>query len=76
MKALTVESFKPYQPMKPGHVRIDVKAAGLNFPDILMVEGKYQIKPPFPFTPGSECAGIITELLSPRRSGRSWPRGC
>lgn len=72
MKALTVESFKPYAehkvleqpsaPMKPGHVRIDVKAAGLNFPDILMVEGKYQIKPPFPFTPGSECAGIITEL--------------
>ena len=72
MKALTVESFKPYgqhtvqerpsAPMKPGHIRIDVKAAGLNFPDILMVEGKYQIKPPFPFTPGSECAGIITEL--------------
>lgn len=72
MKALTVESFKPYadhkvqeqpsQPMKPGHIRIEVKAAGLNFPDILMVEGKYQIKPPFPFTPGSECAGIITEL--------------
>ncbi|MEP3891413.1 MAG: NADPH:quinone oxidoreductase family protein [Hellea sp.] len=72
MKALTVESFKPYaehkvqeqpsQPMKPGHIRIDVKAAGLNFPDILMVEGKYQIQPPFPFTPGSECAGIITEL--------------
>jgi len=72
MKALTVNAFKPYaehkvedqpsQPMKPGHVRIDVKAAGLNFPDILMVEGKYQIKPPFPFTPGSECAGIVTEL--------------
>ena len=72
MKALTVESYKPYaehtvqeqpsEPMKPGHVRIDVKAAGLNFPDILMVEGRYQIKPPFPFTPGSECAGIITEL--------------
>jgi NADPH2:quinone reductase len=72
MKALTVESFKPYaehkvmerpsEPMKPGHIRIDVKAAGLNFPDILMVEGKYQMKPPFPFTPGSECAGIITEL--------------
>jgi len=72
MKALTVESFKPYAdhtvqeqpsaPMKPGHIRIDVKAAGLNFPDILMVEGKYQIRPPFPFTPGSECAGIITEL--------------
>ena len=72
MKALTVHAFKPNaqhkvedrpsEAMKPGHVRIDVKAAGLNFPDILMVEGKYQMKPPFPFTPGSECAGIITEL--------------
>lgn len=72
MKALTVHAFKPYAEhkveeigspaMKPGHIRIDVKAAGVNFPDILMVEGKYQIKPPFPFTPGSECAGIITEL--------------
>jgi len=72
MKALTVHEFKPYADhkvedlpspaMKPGHIRIDVKAAGLNFPDILMVEGKYQIKPPFPFTPGSECAGVITEL--------------
>jgi len=72
MKALTVRAFAPYAdhkvetvksaPMKPGHIRIDVKAAGLNFPDILMVEGKYQMKPPFPFTPGSECAGIITEL--------------
>jgi len=72
MKALIVHEFKPYDEhkveefpspdMKPGHIRIDVKAAGLNFPDILMVEGKYQIKPPFPFTPGSECAGVITEL--------------
>lgn len=72
MKALTVHAFKPYAEhkvevipspaMKPGHIRIDVKAAGVNFPDILMVEGKYQIKPPFPFTPGSECAGIISAL--------------
>lgn len=72
MKALTVHAFKPNAQhsveetaspaMKPGHIRIDVKAAGLNFPDILMVEGKYQMKPPFPFVPGSECAGIITEL--------------
>jgi len=74
MKALTVNAFAPYAehkveqatptPMKPGHVRIAVKAAGLNFPDILMVEGKYQMKPPFPFTPGSECAGVITELAN------------
>ena len=72
MKALVVHEYKPYAEhkveempspdMKPGHIRIDVKAAGLNFPDILMVEGNYQIKPPFPFTPGSECAGVITEL--------------
>jgi NADPH2:quinone reductase len=72
MKALTVHAFEPYDKhkveeapspkMKPGHVRINVKAAGVNFPDILMVEGKYQIKPPFPFTPGSECAGVISEL--------------
>ena len=39
-----------------------VRAAGVNFPDILIVEGKYQLKPPFPFTPGSECAGVVTEL--------------
>ena len=72
MRALTVTGFKPYAQhkveerpspdMKPGHIRIAVKAAGLNFPDILMVEGKYQMKPAFPFTPGSECAGIITRL--------------
>ena len=72
MKALMVHEFKPYAQhkvediaapeMKPGHVRIAVEAAGLNFPDILMVEGKYQIKPPFPFTPGAECAGVITQL--------------
>lgn len=72
MKALIVKEFAPYADhkveeveapaMKPGHIRIDIKAAGVNFPDILMVEGKYQIKPPFPFTPGSEASGVITEL--------------
>lgn len=72
MKALVVHEFKDYAkhaiedveapPLKAGHIRIDVHAAGVNFPDILMVEGKYQMKPPFPFTPGSEAAGIITEL--------------
>jgi NADPH2:quinone reductase len=43
----------------PGHVVIDVKAAGTNFPDILMVQGKYQVKPPAPFAPGSEVAGVV-----------------
>jgi len=43
----------------PGDVLIAVKAAGVNFPDALMVQGKYQIKPPFPFTPGAEIAGEV-----------------
>ncbi|HUJ50939.1 MAG TPA: NADPH:quinone oxidoreductase family protein [Bryobacteraceae bacterium] len=43
----------------PGEVRIRNHAAALNFFDILQVQGKYQIKPPFPFTPGAEVAGII-----------------
>ena len=43
----------------PGQVRIRNHAAGLNFFDILQVQGKYQVKPPFPFTPGAEVAGIV-----------------
>ncbi|MGB0505871.1 MAG: NADPH:quinone oxidoreductase family protein [Pikeienuella sp.] len=72
MKALICDAFGPYashkvqdvQPpvLKKGCLRIAVKAAGVNFPDILIVEGKYQLKPPFPFTPGSECAGIVAEI--------------
>lgn len=45
----------------PGEVRIAVKAAGVNFPDALMVAGKYQVKPDFPFVPGLEGAGLVTE---------------
>ena len=44
-----------------GQVRIQVHASGVNFPDILMVEGKYQIKPQLPFIPGLEVAGIVLE---------------
>lgn len=40
-------------------VRIKVKACGINFPDVLMIAGKYQIKPPMPFSPGAELAGSI-----------------
>ncbi len=43
----------------PGQVRIAIQAASLNFPDLLIVQGKYQIKPPLPFVPGSEYAGVI-----------------
>ena len=44
----------------PGDVLIDVKAIGCNFPDILIVQGKYQKKPPLPFSPGVEVAGATT----------------
>jgi NADPH:quinone reductase len=42
-----------------GEVRIRVVAASLNFPDLLIVEGKYQFKPPLPFVPGSEFSGVV-----------------
>ena len=44
-----------------GQVRVGVKAAGVNFPDILMSEGKYQVKPDLPFIPGLELAGEVLE---------------
>ena len=47
-----------------GEVVVDVKAAGVNFPDVLMIQGKYQFKPPLPFTPGVELAGIVKEAGS------------
>lgn len=43
----------------PGEARLRIRAAAINFPDILMVQGKYQHKPPLPFTPGMECAGEV-----------------
>ena len=45
-----------------GHVRLRVLACGLNYVDSLMIEGKYQIKPPVPYRPGSEIVGIIEEV--------------
>lgn len=42
-----------------GEVRIAIRAASLNFPDILIVQNKYQMKPPLPFVPGSEYAGVV-----------------
>ncbi|MBV8755629.1 MAG: NADPH:quinone oxidoreductase family protein [Deltaproteobacteria bacterium] len=43
----------------PGQVVVDVKAAGVNFPDILITQGKYQFKPTLPFSPGGEIAGVV-----------------
>ena len=45
-----------------GEVLIDVAAAGVNYPDVLIVQGKYQTKPPLPFVPGSEASGRIAAL--------------
>lgn len=51
-------------PLGSGQVRIGVRASGVNFPDILMVEGKYQVKPELPFIPGLEVAGIVLECAA------------
>ena len=45
-----------------GEVLLEIKAASLNFPDILIVQNKYQVKPPLPFVPGSEYAGVVQAL--------------
>lgn len=47
---------------RPGEVLIDALAIGCNFPDILIVQGKYQMKPPLPFSPGCEVAGVVREV--------------
>jgi NADPH2:quinone reductase len=46
----------------PGEVRVRNRAAALNFFDVLQIQGKYQVKPPFPFTPGAEIAGVIDQV--------------
>ncbi len=56
--ALTWKSLPAPEP-KAGEVRIRIEAASLNFPDLLIVQNKYQMKPPLPFVPGSEYAGIV-----------------
>jgi NADPH2:quinone reductase len=51
-------------PLGPDRVRIAVAAAGLNFPDVLMIRGAYQHRPPLPFVPGLEAAGIVSEVAA------------
>ena len=50
------------EPLKAGEVRVRVRAAALNFPDLLMTQGKYQHKPALPFVAGMDCAGEVLEL--------------
>lgn len=49
-------------PPGEGEVRLKLKACSINFPDLLMIQGKYQFKPDLPFSPGMEGSGIVTEL--------------
>jgi NADPH:quinone reductase len=57
---LVVEDV-PSPPIQQGAVRIAIHAAGINFADLLLISGQYQEKPAFPFTPGMEAAGTVTE---------------
>jgi NADPH:quinone reductase len=60
-ESLRLESFAS-APLAAGQVRVAIHAAGINFPDILMAAGEYQLKPPLPFTPGVEAAGDVVEV--------------
>lgn len=72
MKALVCSAFGPPRNLvvqelpaprpEPGQVLVDVKASALNFPDVLMVQGLYQVKPKLPFIPGAEAAGIVAQV--------------
>lgn len=72
MKAMLCKAYGPPDSLvltdlpspKPeaGQVLIDVKAAGVNFPDVLIIQNKYQFKPALPFAPGGEVAGVVKEL--------------
>src|SRR4051812_19478068 len=60
-ESLRLETFAS-APLAPGQVRVAIHAAGINFPDILMAAGEYQLKPTLPFTPGMEAAGDVVEV--------------
>lgn len=72
MKAVLCKAFGPPESLVvedlpsptpgPGEVVVSVKAAGVNFPDVLIIQNKYQMKPPLPFSPGSELAGVIKSV--------------
>src|ERR1700719_1212704 len=63
---LRLETFAS-KPLVPGQVRVAVRAAGINFPDILMAAGEYQLKPELPFIPGMEAAGEVFEVAGAPR---------
>ncbi|MDF9754085.1 NADPH2:quinone reductase [Pseudomonas sp. TE6288] len=72
MKALLCKALGPARDLvleevaspvpKKNEILLDVHAAGVNFPDTLIIEGKYQFKPPLPFSPGAEAAGVVAAV--------------
>ena len=60
-ESLVVEELPAPHPGR-GEVVVAVKAASVNFPDVLIIQNKYQFKPPLPFSPGSELAGVVKEV--------------
>src|SRR6186997_952923 len=72
MKAVVCKQFGPPDSLLvedlpspragPGEVVLSVKAASVNFPDVLIIQNKYQFKPPLPFSPGSEMAGVVKSV--------------
>src|SRR3990167_4793972 len=72
MQAVLCKAFGPAETLvleevaspeaKKTEIVLDVHAAGVNFPDTLIIEGKYQFKPPFPFSPGGEAAGVVAAV--------------
>ncbi|HEY5289569.1 MAG TPA: NADPH:quinone oxidoreductase family protein [Caulobacteraceae bacterium] len=52
----------PSPEAKPGWAVVSIKACGVNFPDVLIIEDKYQFKPPRPFSPGGEISGVVKEI--------------
>ena len=72
MKAILCKQFGPPESLVyeevpspkpgPGEVVVTMKAASVNFPDVLIIQNKYQFKPPLPFSPGSELAGVVKEI--------------
>ena len=78
MRAVVVDRFMeprelavrevPDPELRPGTLLVEVRAAGCNFFDLLMLQGRYQVKPPFPFVPGAEVAGVV-RAVGPGVSG-------
>ncbi|HEX4928288.1 MAG TPA: NADPH:quinone oxidoreductase family protein [Burkholderiales bacterium] len=84
MKAIVCKQYGPPESLVledlpspeagPGEVVVAVKAASVNFPDVLIIQNKYQFKPPLPFSPGSELAGVVKAVGAEVRNVRAGDR--